>query len=138
MTTFLPSRYQGRRRNYAVRGHSVADMGLLKMDFLGLSNLSVINNALRMIRKVYHDDIDLYNVPLDDPLAYQLLQNAETTGVFQLESAGMKRYLKDLRPPALRILSLWWPSIAQDQCSLLTHLFAENTARSQLPTSIQD
>ena len=67
------------------------------MDFLGLSNLSVINNALRMIRKVYHDDIDLYNVPLDDPLAYQLLQNAETTGVFQLESAGMKRYLKDLK-----------------------------------------
>ena len=75
----------------------VEELGLLKMDFLGLSNLSVINNALRMIRKVYHDDIDLYNVPLDDPLAYQLLQNAETTGVFQLESAGMKRYLKDLK-----------------------------------------
>ena len=75
----------------------VEELGLLKMDFLGLSNLSVINNALRMIRKVYRDDIDLYNVPLDDPLAYQLLQNAETTGVFQLESAGMKRYLKDLK-----------------------------------------
>ena len=75
----------------------VEELGLLKMDFLGLSNLSVINNALRMIRKVYHDDIDLYNVRLDDPLTYQLLQNAETTGVFQLESAGMKRYLKDLK-----------------------------------------
>ena len=67
------------------------------MDFLGLSNLSVINNALRMIRKVYHDDIDMYSVPLDDPKTYELLQNAETTGVFQLESAGMKRYLKDLK-----------------------------------------
>ena len=75
----------------------VEELGLLKMDSLGLSNLSVINNALRMIRKVYHDDIDLYNVRLDDPLTYQLLQNAETTGVFQLESAGMKRYLKDLK-----------------------------------------
>ncbi|MDO4742155.1 MAG: DNA polymerase III subunit alpha [Candidatus Saccharibacteria bacterium] len=75
----------------------VEELGLLKMDFLGLSNLSVINNALRMIRKVYHDDIDLSALPLDDEKTYELLQRAETTGVFQLESAGMKRYLKDLR-----------------------------------------
>ena len=75
----------------------VEELGLLKMDFLGLSNLSVINNALRMIRKVYHDDVDLYSIPLDDQKSYELLQRAETTGVFQLESAGMKRYLKDLR-----------------------------------------
>ncbi|MBR2695753.1 DNA polymerase III subunit alpha [Candidatus Saccharibacteria bacterium] len=76
---------------------TIEELGLLKMDFLGLSNLSVINNALRMIRKVYGEDIDMYSVPLDDPLTYKLLQNAETTGVFQLESAGMKRYLKDLK-----------------------------------------
>ena len=77
--------------------NQVEELGLLKMDFLGLSNLSVINNALRMIRKVYHDDIDLSRLPLDDPDTYALLQRAETTGVFQLESAGMKRYLKDLK-----------------------------------------
>lgn len=76
---------------------TVEDLGLLKMDFLGLSNLSVINNALRMIRKVYHDDIDLSTLPLDDKKTYELLQRGETTGVFQLESAGMKRYLKDLK-----------------------------------------
>ncbi|MBQ3306277.1 DNA polymerase III subunit alpha [Candidatus Saccharibacteria bacterium] len=75
----------------------VEELGLLKMDFLGLSNLSVINNALRMIRKVYGDDIDMYSVPLDDKKTFELLQRAETTGVFQLESAGMKRYLKDLK-----------------------------------------
>ena len=75
----------------------VEELGLLKMDFLGLSNLSVINNALRMIRKVYHDDIDLSALPLDDAKTYELLQRAETTGVFQLESAGMKRYLRDLK-----------------------------------------
>lgn len=75
----------------------VEELGLLKMDFLGLSNLSVIQNALRMIKKVYHNDLDLYSVPLDDPDTYKLLQNAETTGVFQLESAGMKRYLRDLK-----------------------------------------
>ena len=75
----------------------VEELGLLKMDFLGLSNLSVINNALRMIRKLYHNDINLSNLPLDDKKTYELLQRAETTGVFQLESAGMKRYLKDLK-----------------------------------------
>lgn len=75
----------------------VEELGLLKMDFLGLSNLSVINNTLRMVRKVYHNDIDLSKLPLDDPETYALLQRAETTGVFQLESAGMKRYLKDLQ-----------------------------------------
>lgn len=75
----------------------VEEIGLLKMDFLGLSNLSVINNALRMIRKVYHNDLDMYSVPLDDEKTYELLQRAETTGVFQLESAGMKRYLRDLK-----------------------------------------
>ena len=75
----------------------VEEIGLLKMDFLGLSNLSVINNALRMIRKVYHNDIDMYSLPLDDQKTYELLQRAETTGVFQLESAGMKRYLRDLK-----------------------------------------
>ena len=77
--------------------NQVEELGLLKMDFLGLSNLSVINNALRMIRKVYHDDIDLSRLPLDDAKTYELLQRGETTGVFQLESAGMKRYLKDLK-----------------------------------------
>ncbi len=75
----------------------IEEMGLLKMDFLGLSNLSVINNALRMIRKVYKNDIDLTQIPLDDTKTFELLQRAETTGVFQLESAGMKRYLRDLQ-----------------------------------------
>lgn len=77
--------------------NQVEELGLLKMDFLGLSNLTVINNALRIIRKVYHNDIDISHLPLDDEKTYQLFQRAETTGVFQLESAGMKRYLKDLQ-----------------------------------------
>ena len=76
---------------------TIEELGLLKMDFLGLSNLSVINNALRMVRKVYGETVDMYSVPLDDQKTYELLQRAETTGVFQLESAGMKRYLKDLK-----------------------------------------
>lgn len=78
--------------------NQVEELGLLKMDFLGLSNLTVINNALRIIRKVYKKDIDLGRIPNDDPQTFELLQHADTTGVFQLESAGMKRYLKELGP----------------------------------------
>jgi DNA polymerase-3 subunit alpha len=76
----------------------VEELGLLKMDFLGLSNLSIINNALRIIKKVYKNDIDLSKIPLDDVKTYELFQRGDTTGVFQLESAGMKRYLRDLKP----------------------------------------
>ncbi|HIA91824.1 TPA: DNA polymerase III subunit alpha [Candidatus Saccharibacteria bacterium] len=76
----------------------VEELGLLKMDFLGLSNLTIINNALRIIRKVYNTDIDISTLELDDIKTYELLGNGMTTGVFQLESAGMKRYLKQLKP----------------------------------------
>ncbi len=76
----------------------VEELGLLKMDFLGLSNLTVINNALRIIRKVYKNEIDLGSIPNDDEKTFELLRRADTTGVFQLESAGMKRYLKELKP----------------------------------------
>jgi DNA polymerase-3 subunit alpha len=76
----------------------IEDLGLLKMDFLGLSNLSIINNALRIIRKVYDTEIVLGDIPLDDTKTFELLQRGETTGVFQLESSGMKRYLRDLKP----------------------------------------
>lgn len=73
-------------------------VGLLKMDFLGLSNLTVIKNALRIIKKRHDREIDIDHLPLDDRPTYELLSRAETTGVFQLESEGMKRYLRDLKP----------------------------------------
>ena len=76
----------------------VEELGLLKMDFLGLSNLTIINNAMRIIRKVYKDEIDLSKLPLDDQKTFELFQRGDTTGVFQLESAGMKRYLRELKP----------------------------------------
>ncbi len=76
----------------------IEDLGLLKMDFLGLSNLTTIKNSLRIIRKVDGKDIDIANIPLDDKKTFQLLQKADTIGVFQLESAGMRRYLKQLKP----------------------------------------
>ncbi|MEK7557100.1 MAG: DNA polymerase III subunit alpha, partial [Patescibacteria group bacterium] len=77
---------------------SVEALGLLKMDFLGLKNLTVIARALQAIEERHHLKIDLDRLPLNDETTYQLLQAGATTGVFQLESSGMKRYLRDLKP----------------------------------------
>ncbi len=76
----------------------IEDIGLLKMDFLGLSNLTVMRNAIRIIKKVYGAEVDIHNLPLDDPKTYQLLTRGDTTGVFQLESDGIKRYVRELKP----------------------------------------
>lgn len=76
----------------------IEQLGLLKMDFLGLSNLTTIKNALRIIKRVYGEDIDIHSIPMDDKKTFELFQRGDTTGVFQFESAGMKRYLKQLKP----------------------------------------
>jgi DNA polymerase-3 subunit alpha len=76
----------------------IEDLGLLKMDFLGLSNLTIIQQAMRVVKKVYGVKIDLHTLSLDDKKTYELFQRGDTTGVFQLESAGMKRYLRQLKP----------------------------------------
>ncbi|OGY39538.1 MAG: DNA polymerase III subunit alpha, partial [Candidatus Andersenbacteria bacterium RIFCSPLOWO2_12_FULL_45_8] len=76
----------------------VEALGLLKMDFLGLKNLTIIQNALQYIKATSGEEVDINNLPLEDGLTYQLLQEGKTTGVFQLESSGMKRYLRELKP----------------------------------------
>ena len=76
----------------------VEELGLLKMDFLGLSNLTILKNALRIISKVYRVDIELSEIPNDDDKTFALFRAGDTTGVFQFESSGMKRYLKELKP----------------------------------------
>jgi DNA polymerase-3 subunit alpha len=80
-------------------GHSIEDLGLLKMDFLGLKNLTIIEDTLARIYVLHNNlKIDLDAIPYDDQKTYKLLQDALTTSVFQLESDGMKRYLKELHP----------------------------------------
>lgn len=76
----------------------IEELGLLKMDFLGLSNLTIIKNALRIIKRVYDKDININTIPLDDKETFKLLQRGDTTGIFQFESSGMKRYLRELKP----------------------------------------
>ena len=78
--------------------HSIEDLGLLKMDFLGLKNLTIIEDTLSRIYAVQGINVDIQNLPENDKKVYKLLQKGDTVGVFQLESAGMQRYLKQLKP----------------------------------------
>lgn len=73
-------------------------LGLLKMDFLGLRNLTIIKNTLKLIKKRHNIDVDINNIPLDDKPTFELLASGDTDGVFQLESAGMKKLVRDLKP----------------------------------------
>jgi DNA polymerase-3 subunit alpha len=84
--------------------HAIEDLGLLKIDFLGLKNLSIIEDALRLIKELHDVTIDISKLPLDDAKTYELLQRADTTGVFQFESSGMRRYMKDIKPTELEDL----------------------------------
>ena len=76
----------------------IESAGMLKMDFLGLKTLSIINTALRNIKKNKNIDIDIDNLPLDDKPTYELFQSGETNGTFQFESDGMQKHLKSLKP----------------------------------------
>lgn len=78
--------------------HAIENLGILKMDFLGLKNLTIIEETLKLIKKLHKIEIDASNLSLDDKETYKLLQEANSIGVFQLESDGMKRYLKELKP----------------------------------------
>jgi len=81
--------------------HSIEDLGLLKVDLLGLKNLTIIEDTLSRIYVVQNKKIDIENIPLDDKVTYKLLQRGDCIGVFQLESEGMRRYLKQLKPTEL-------------------------------------
>ncbi len=76
----------------------IAQIGLLKMDILGLANLTILGKAKEIIYQNRGVDIDLHNIPMDDHKTFALLSSGETAGVFQLEGAGMRRYIKELKP----------------------------------------
>ncbi len=79
-------------------GHVVENVGLIKMDFLGLKNLTIIKHCVNMVRKDKGEEVDVDHLPLDDELTYQLFCEGNTVGVFQFESAGMQKYLRELQP----------------------------------------
>lgn len=115
----------------------IEELGLLKMDFLGLSNLTIINNALRIIKKVYKTDIDLAKIDLEDQKTFELFQRGDTTGVFQLESAGMKRYLRELKPTVfddiVAMVALYRPGPMQFIDSFIKRKHGEEEIRYMHP-----
>ena len=96
---------------------TVEHLGLLKMDFLGLRTLTVINDAQTMVRQDIDPDFDVEKIPVDDKETYAMLGRGDTDGVFQLESAGMRRVLTDLQPENLEdiiaVISLYRPGPMQ-------------------------
>ncbi len=86
-------------------GNTVSDMGLLKIDFLGLRTLTVIDNAVKLVKKLRGIDVDIANIPTDDKKTFELLAKGDTTCIFQLESSGMKELVKRLQPTAFSDIS---------------------------------
>ena len=82
-------------------GHVVESVGLIKMDFLGLITLTIIKECLRNVKKARGIDIDIDHIPIDDELTYKLFQEGRTVAVFQFESAGMQKYLRELQPTVI-------------------------------------
>jgi DNA polymerase-3 subunit alpha len=93
--------------------NNLEELGLLKMDFLGLRNLTVIRYAEEMIKEKYDPDFSIENIPLDDRDIYQMLSDGVTSGVFQFESSGMKQVLVNLKPESIEdliaVISLYRP-----------------------------
>jgi DNA polymerase-3 subunit alpha len=92
---------------------AIEDLGLLKMDFLGLSNLSIIEETIKRLKKLRNIDINIDTIPLDEAKVFQTLAAGKTVGVFQLEGAGMTRFLKELGPTSMEdiiaMISLYRP-----------------------------
>jgi len=115
VSRFVPTKYDTKEGGVITQydGPTVAHLGLLKMDFLGLRNLSVIQRAIDNIEKNHGIRIDESKIPLDDPATFELLSRGDTAGVFQVESQGMRALLKRLRPTSfadvIAVLALYRP-----------------------------
>ncbi|HNW71630.1 MAG TPA: DNA polymerase III subunit alpha [Candidatus Paceibacterota bacterium] len=81
--------------------YSIEDAGLLKFDFLGIRNLAILGDAISLVKRFYNVDINIEKIPLDDKKTFELLANGQTEGLFQLNGAGMTRYLKELKPTTI-------------------------------------
>jgi DNA polymerase III subunit alpha len=81
--------------------YSIEEAGLLKFDFLGIRNLAILEDAIRLVRELYGVEVDLDKMPIDDQKTFEMLARGETMGLFQLNGSGMTKYLKDLKPSTI-------------------------------------
>ena len=104
LTDYVPLQRAPQNENIVITQfdmYSIEDLGLLKIDLLGLKNLTIIEEAIRLIKEIQGEEIKISQIPLDDKKTFKLLQETDTTGIFQLESSGMRRYLRELKPTEL-------------------------------------
>jgi len=103
VTDFVPVQYDPHGTSIITQYdmHAVEDAGLLKFDFLGLKNLSVLGDAVERVKSRKGEEVDIENIPLDDPKVFSMLAEGRTEGVFQLSGSGMTHYLKDLKPTSI-------------------------------------
>ncbi len=118
-------------------GHCIEDTGLIKMDFLGLTTLSIIKEALENIKVTRGIDVDIDAIPLDDELTYRLYQEGRTVGTFQFESAGMQKYLRELKPTVFEDLiamnALYRPGPMENIPSFIARKNGKEEIRYDLP-----
>jgi DNA polymerase-3 subunit alpha len=103
LTDFTPIQYEvgGTHITTQYEMHAVETAGVLKMDFLGIRNLSILGKAVEIVAKTAGDRIDIYHLPLDDRATFEMLSRGETMGTFQLGGSGMTRWLKELKPSTI-------------------------------------
>ncbi|MBD3280719.1 DNA polymerase III subunit alpha, partial [Candidatus Dojkabacteria bacterium] len=106
-TDYVPLQKEGKggdRMMTQFEGGPLEYLGLMKFDFLGLSNLTIIQNTIKQIKYTLGEELDIDEIPMDDEKTFELFQDGNTTGVFQFESDGMKKYLRDLKPTEIEDL----------------------------------
>ncbi len=109
LTDFTPLQIDLRSDNKVITQYemwSAEDVGLVKLDILGIRNLSILRESVRLVKDVVGKDIDLMQIPLDDKKTYDMLAKGETMGVFQLSGSGMTRYLVELKPEKIEDIML--------------------------------
>jgi len=107
LTTYLPLQFAPQDDKVIITQfemHGVEDLGLLKMDLLGLKNLTILEDTVRLVAEHKNETVDIAKLPEKDPKTFAALQTGDTTGVFQFESSGMRRYMKELKPTDLEDL----------------------------------
>ncbi len=135
LTDFVPLQKAPQGENTVITQfemHSVEDLGLLKMDFLGLKNLTIIERTLRLIKELRGVEVNIDELPLGDEETFKLLRRGETTGIFQLEGSGMTRHLKELKPTELEdviaMIALYRPGPME----LIPHFIRRKHGKEQI------
>ncbi|MCX6752404.1 MAG: DNA polymerase III subunit alpha [Candidatus Nomurabacteria bacterium] len=104
LVEYVPLQYDPKGENKIITQYdmyNIEEAGLLKFDFLGIRNLSILADAVSLVKRFYNVNIDIENIPLDDKKTFRLLASGQTEGLFQLNGSGMTKYLKELKPTSI-------------------------------------